>query len=128
MAKIDKSLGEAVNREVSEVRILVDKAEAAKKRMETTIDNALKGLRSHVQSTVAKELSIFSEILDKKFPDLVNQSMFHELEQRMNRQINTIEVPNISPVVSRLDDLELRVVELASLLKTINNRMPLVVE
>ena len=81
-----------------------------------------------MQSTVAKELSIFSEILDKKFPDLVNQSMFHELEQRMNRQINTIEVPNISPVVSRLDDLELRVVELASLLKTINNRMPLVVE
>jgi hypothetical protein len=77
---------------------------------------------------VTKSLEEFAESFDKKYPDLATKNDFERLAAELYGKIAMIQAPDIYSLVRRIDNLEIRINELNSLVRTVTSRMPLVVE
>ena len=117
LIKSEERFNQALKNETADIRALIERAG----KMEKDID-------SRTAAIVSKELASFSEILDKKFPGLVSRQDFEELSQEVGKRIVAIEAPDISPLARRMDELEHRIAEISKLIRTMNARLPMVVE
>ncbi|MEM7813691.1 MAG: hypothetical protein QW548_02200 [Candidatus Aenigmatarchaeota archaeon] len=85
-------------------------------------------LESRATAVVSKEIAAFAEAIDKKFPDLMTKADFAQWSKAVAQRVQTIEAPDIRPLMERMDKFELRLNELASLIREVATRMPIVVE
>jgi len=103
------------------------------------MNNLERDLEIKSTRVLTKELSNFANELEKRFPDLARRDEMNawarnferktmiRLDEMQNR-IRTIETPDLYQIISRVDELEMRISDLMALIRDIARRMPLVVE
>ena len=122
---VDDAL-KSVQDELSRIKPLLSSEKAAS--LMQRVNTIECDLESRATAVVIKEIAAFSEAIDKKFPDLVTKADFTEWSHAVAERVRSIETPDISPLVTRLDDLEIRVGEFSTLIREVVSRMPLVIE
>ena len=73
-------------------------------------------------------MATFSRQLDHLYPTLASKTEFEKFATALERKISLIEVPDISHIEHKVEDLEGKVLRLLSIVEDIYNRLPAVVE
>lgn len=126
MAKVAAETAASEARKDVETAIAAHRSEIA--QIMQRVNTIERDLESRATALVSKELAAFSEAIDRKFPDLVTKADFAAWSRAVAERIQAIEAPDVSPLVDRIDRLELRLNELAGLIREVAMRMPLVIE
>ncbi|MBS3053060.1 MAG: hypothetical protein J4469_01020, partial [Candidatus Aenigmarchaeota archaeon] len=75
-----------------------------------------------------KQLEDLSRIMDKRYPSLVTRDDLHKSISEIKRQLEAVESPNIAVLAEQVDYLEKKVEATYNMLKSISNRIPVIVE
>ena len=112
----------------SEIRRLAPMTAEKGEALMNRVNTIERDLESRATAVVSKEIAAFAEAIDKKFPDLMTKADFAQWSKAVAQRVQTIEAPDIRPLMERMDRFELRLNELAGLIREMATRMPIVVE
>jgi len=87
-----------------------------------------KDLENKALSVVSKEIMSFAEAIDKKFPELATKEDFHIWAKSVEEKVRSIEAPDVGNLAERMDIFEIRLNEIGNILRSISDRMPVIVE
>ncbi len=73
-------------------------------------------------------LEEFARTLDKKFPGFVSREEYARHMTEVSRRLKTVEAPDLSPLASRVGDLERRLGDVHASMQNLVRTMPIVVE
>ena len=109
---------------VEEIRKLRD--ETAEQQMK------LHGLEGKIELAATRffteNLEQFATSLDKKFPEFVSKRDYSRDLAEVSQRLKSIQSPDLSPLAERVMFLERRLTEIYDMMKSMSNRMPIVVE
>ena len=95
------------------------------KSVEGKLDKALDAKATRI---FTKQLEDLSRIMDKRYPSLVTRDDLHKSISEIKRQLEAVESPNIAVLAEQVDYLEKKVEATYNMLKSISNRIPVIVE
>ena len=77
---------------------------------------------------LTQQLNDFAKSMDKRLPNVVSREEYVRQMADVNQRVRTIEAPDLSPLAGRVGALERKIEEVASMMRGVYNRIPIVVE
>ncbi len=77
---------------------------------------------------LTQQLNDFAKSLDRRLPNIVSREEYMRQIADINQHMKTIEAPDLSPLGARVSRLEKTIEEVAAMMRSMYNRVPIVVE
>jgi len=117
-----KDTGSApVSEEVFKLKTELINQKQAIKDMEKTLE-------TQAIKFFAANLEDFAKTLEKRFPKMVKEDQYSKDINSIQKQMHSIESPDMSILAQRIDKLESHISEIQSLMKIVSTRVPYIVE
>lgn len=98
------------------------------RRSRKSVDDFEKDMKAQAMGFLAEQLNEFARTMDKRLPELVTKGAYLHDMTVMNNKLRTIEAPDMSYLNNRMSLLEDKVREISEMMRSIYNRLPVVVE
>ncbi len=121
----------SIDKNISDVRQRIAELENNVRKLaelEVREENLSRNVEKISQRFLAAGLAEFSKDLDRMYPTLATKTEFEKFAAQLERKIDTIEVPDMSHIERKVNDLENKVLRLLNIVEDIYNRLPAVVE
>lgn len=124
----DEALMASNMKKLMEMRQKLDNMEAVMGKLEQFQSEKEMEIEQAVSKYTTKELAEFAKVIDRKFPELATKDEFRRLEDDVTKKISMIETPDLSHIERKIDVLEIKIGQIAAMVKDIYNKLPAVVE
>jgi len=96
------------------------------------VSNRLQDMESNMKMQTVKlltqQLNEFAKSLERRLPNIVSREEYMRQIADINQRMRTIEAPDLSPLGARVGRLEKKIEEIAVMMRSMYNRVPIVVE
>lgn len=128
---MEKRLHDAED-ELTRMREVVSKIESVEGGDIAKLSTRLQDMEGNMKMTtirlLTQQLNEFAKSLDRRLPNVVSKEEYSRQIAELNRRMQTIEAPDLSPLGTRVERLEKKVDEIANMMRSMYNRIPIVVE
>lgn len=97
-------------------------------KMNSRLQEIEGGMKMAAVKFLTQQLNDFTKSLDRKIPNIVSREEYVRQIADMNQRIRTIEAPDLAPLGMRVGRLESKIEEIANMMRSMYNRIPIVVE
>ena len=128
---IEKRLAgmEAKVSKVSEVVGHIENIEGLDVQKLSSRINDIEGdMKMNTVKMLTQQLNEFAKSMDRRLPNVVSREEYMRQIADLNQRMRTIEAPDLSPLGSRVERLERKIEEVASMMRQMYDRVPIVVE
>ena len=79
-------------------------------------------------TVVSTRRTCFAKSMDRRIPNIVSREEYVRQIADINQRMKTIDAPDLSPLGARVERLEKKIEEIAVMMRSMYNRIPIVVE
>ncbi|HLD38821.1 MAG TPA: hypothetical protein VJB05_00740, partial [archaeon] len=98
----------------------------------TKINNRIQDMESNMKLMTVKlltqQLNEFAKSIDRRLPNIVSREEYLRQITDVQQRLRNIESPDLAPLGARVERLEKKLEEIASMMRGMYNRIPIVVE
>ena len=92
------------------------------------INDMESNMKLNTVKLLTQQLNEFAKSVDRRIPNVVSREEYMRQVADLNQRIRTVEAPDLSPLGARVERLERKIEEVASMMRQMYDRVPIVVE
>ena len=98
------------------------------RKLSDRIQDMETNMKMSTVKVLTHQLNEFAKSLDKRLPNVVAREEYLRQVADINQRLRNIEAPDLAPLGMRVERLEKKIEEVASMMRSVYNRIPIVVE
>ncbi len=118
----------SIDKKMSDLEMFAKDTQAKMGYIKSVEGKLDKALDARATKIFTKQLEDLSRIMDKRYPSLVTRDDLHKSISEIKRQLEAVESPNLAVLGEKVDYLEKKVEAIYAMMKSISNRIPVIVE
>ena len=97
-------------------------------KLSNRINDMESNMKMQTVRLLTQQLNEFTKSLDRRLPNIVSREEYLRQITDINQRMRTIEAPDLSPLGARVGRLEKKIEEISVMMRSMYNRIPIVVE
>ncbi len=128
---VEKRLGsmEAKVNKISEIAEHMENVEGLDiQKLSNRISDIESNMKINTVKLLTQQLNEFAKSVDRRLPNIVSREEYARQIADLNQRMRTVEAPDLSPLGARVERLERKIEEVASMMRQMYDRVPIIVE